>query len=235
MRRRGSARRHRAVCLIRRTTGNILRQRGIQMTPQWPRIRQSTVVFLKLKKQPGSSVAVDDDCARRSRNATQTWAPGTTASEKATPARPGAGLEAIPSVSPTVRIARSPMKAIPASAQIRLAVALRMRELQIGPSASKTWSAAAPRASRLAASRSQFDRIDFRIALVPTTLFDTSTQVATARAGRLSMNKAAHAMTRKIICDRPMFISLKNTRKNHRTGKALECCWQAVRPTYNLC
>jgi hypothetical protein len=184
------------------------------MTPQWPRIRQSTVVFLKpLKKQPGSPVVEVDDCAGRSRKATHSEGRGGMPSEKARAGCPGAGLEAKLSVSPKVRIAWSPIQVMPALAQSRLAVAALMRAVQVGPSPSRTWCAAASRASDLAAAGSHSDRIDFRIAVVLTTLLGASTQVTADLADRPSRNKAAQAITRK-TSDRPMFDSLKTRRKN---------------------
>jgi hypothetical protein len=65
----------------------------------------------------------------------------------------------------------------------------------------------------LAAAGSHSDRIDFRIAVVLTTLLGASTQVTADLADRPSRNKAAQAITRK-TSDRPMFDSLKTRRKN---------------------
>ncbi len=192
----------------------------MQMTPQWPRMRQSTVVFRKLlKKHPGSPVVEVEDCPGRSCKATHSVAPGTTASEKERAGCPGAGVEAKLSVSPKTRIGRSPMKVRPRAAQSRLAVALLMRELQVGPSASKTWCAAASRASDLAATGSHSDRIDFRIAVVPTTLLGASTQIGADFADRLSMNKAAQAMRRK-ASDRPIFNSSCMRKRQARESSA---------------
>jgi hypothetical protein len=105
-----------------------------QTTPQWPRIFHITVVRWKLKKHVASPVLVLDDSSGKSRSATHLVdPPGRTASEKAIPGCPAAGIDCKLSLAPKV-LTTSPTKARPWALQICRAVALLMRVLQVGPS-----------------------------------------------------------------------------------------------------
>jgi len=104
------------------------------------------------------------------------------------------------------------MKVRPRAAQSRLAVALLMRELQVGPSTPKTLCAAAFLASDLAASRLHSDRVAFCRDDVPTTLLGTSTHVTADFADRLSMKKTAQTIMRK-ASDRAILNSSKKAKE----------------------